>query len=84
MISKINGYKIVMIGESTKANKQININKKIGMVGKTSLITRYINDEFEENSQKRTIEAYFKEKAIKINENSFNLNIWVNKKLKKF
>jgi GTPase SAR1 family protein len=51
------------------------------MVGKTSLITRYVNNEFDENSQKRTIEDYFKEKTIKINENSFNLKIWVNKKL---
>jgi hypothetical protein len=47
------------------------------MVGKTSLITRYITGKFDEKREKRTIEAYFKEKTIKINENSFNLNIWV-------
>ena len=51
------------------------------MVGKTSLITRYITEEFDEKSEKRTVEAYFKEKTIKINENSFNLNIWVNNKI---
>ena len=50
------------------------------MVGKTSLITRYIKDEFDPNLGNRTVEAYFTEKTIKINENSFNLNIWVNKK----
>jgi len=48
------------------------------MVGKTSLITRYIHDKFEIKPGKRTVEAYFIEKIIKINENTFTLNIWVN------
>lgn len=52
------------------------------MVGKTSLITRYIHDEFTPKSRARTVEAYFIEKIIKINENSFTLNIWVIKTFK--
>lgn len=48
------------------------------MVGKTSLLTRYIYDEFYDLPTNRTIEAYFSEKIIKINENTFTLNIWVN------
>lgn len=47
------------------------------MVGKTSLIARYIHDQFEKKPGNRTVEAYFTEKMIKINENSFTLNIWV-------
>jgi hypothetical protein len=65
--------------KALKYNK-IKLNKK-GMVGKTSLITRYITGQFDEKNEKRTIEAYFKEKTIKINQNSFNLNIWVKKNL---
>ncbi len=47
------------------------------MVGKTSLISRYINDQFSPKLGARTVEACFTEKIIKINENSFILNIWV-------
>ncbi len=47
------------------------------MVGKSSLITRYIHDKFEKKQGKRTVEAYVIEKMIKINENNFTLNIWV-------
>ncbi len=52
------------------------------MVGKTSLITRYIHDQFSPKPGARTVEAYFTEKIIKINENSFTLNIWVIEKIK--
>jgi len=52
------------------------------MVGKTSLITRYIHDQFNLKPGARTVEAYFTEKIIKINENSFAFNIWVIKKIK--
>jgi GTPase SAR1 family protein len=57
-------YKIVIIGDST--------------VGKTSLITRYIKDQFDDLPENnRTVNAYNLEKIIKINENSVQLNIWV-------
>ena len=47
------------------------------MVGKTSLISRYIHDQFNPKPGARTVEAYFTERIIKINEISFTLNIWV-------
>jgi Ras-related protein Rab-5C len=57
-------YKIVIIGDST--------------VGKTSLITRYIKDIFDDLPENcRTVNAYNLEKIILINENSVKLNIWV-------
>jgi GTPase SAR1 family protein len=57
-------YKIVIIGDST--------------VGKTSLITRYIEDKFNDLLENnRTVNAYNLEKIIIINENSVKLNIWV-------
>ena len=60
-----NNYKIVIIGESK--------------VGKTSIITRYIKNEFSNISLlDRTINAYNLEKSLVINENTVKLNIWVN------
>lgn len=57
-------YKIVIIGDST--------------VGKTSLITRYVNDKFIDLPDiDRTGNAYNLEKILIINENSVKLNIWV-------
>ena len=54
------------------------------MVGKTSLLLRYIQDEFNPITSNRTLDAYFTEKLIKINENSFTLNIWVKNISKKY
>ena len=45
------------------------------MVGKTSIITRYIKGQFIE-SDKRTINTNAFQKTININGNLFNLNIW--------
>ena len=44
-------------------------------VGKTSIITRYTEDKFEENT-KATISPIYSKKIIKNNEITFNINIW--------
>ena len=65
-----NSYKIVLIGES-------NLNfKLLGMVGKTSILHRYIKGEFL-NAKERTINSNCIEKVLTINKNNFVLNIWV-------
>ena len=44
-------------------------------VGKTSIITRYTEDKFDENTIV-TISPLFSKKIIKINEIFFNINLW--------
>jgi GTPase SAR1 family protein len=58
-----NSFKIVIIGDSK--------------VGKTSLITRYIKNNFEIISD-RTVNAYNLEKSMVINDKTIKLHIWVN------
>ena len=47
----------------------------LGMVGKTSIINRYINGQFIQ-SNKRTINTNAFQKTIILNGNTFNLNVW--------
>ena len=44
-------------------------------VGKTSIIARYIEDKFDENTIV-TISPLFSKKVLKINEITFNINLW--------
>lgn len=55
-------YKVVTLGE--------------GRVGKTSIITRYFNNSFSDQTQETT-DGYCKEKKIKAKRGMVDLAIWV-------
>jgi GTPase SAR1 family protein len=46
------------------------------MVGKSSIVLRYVKDEFDKNLE-RTVNASACTKAINVNNTNFLLNIWV-------
>ena len=75
-----NNYKIVIIGESIilfiYLFKYLFIFLFLGMVGKTSILLRYIKGEFV-NVKDRTVNTNCITKMLTINEKMFMLNIWV-------
>ncbi|KAM3135964.1 hypothetical protein pb186bvf_011954 [Paramecium bursaria] len=61
-------YKVVTVGEGINNIMQ-------GRVGKTSLILRFVNNKFKEDSQE-TIEAYYLDKTVNIKNHEVKLSIW--------
>jgi len=68
-----NKYKIVLIGESIN---KILLYLNLGMVGKTSIMLRYIHGEFIK-VEERTVNTNCVTKMLTINNSGFLLNIWV-------
>ena len=76
-MSKIPNYKIIIIGESNSLIKLIINIFIIGMVGKTSISTRFIKGKFVKiDISNRTVNTNCYQKRIQINDSIFNLNIW--------